>query len=145
MAVGFNSNKLDVHIGDGCEFMRLHQNKFDLIITDCSDPAGPGESLVTEEYFSLVKNALRPNGIHITHEDGPWLHQCQDHNKYKLCKNSFPSVGYCYASIPTYPSGELGFILCSTSLVRSIYIVGSKSVVISPWQRPSSSEVQLSI
>ena len=40
MAVGFNSEKLDVHIGDGCEFLKHHQNEFDVIITDCSDPAG---------------------------------------------------------------------------------------------------------
>lgn len=40
MAAGFQSTKLDVHIGDGCEFMKHHHNEFDLIITDCSDPAG---------------------------------------------------------------------------------------------------------
>jgi spermidine synthase len=55
MAVGFNSNKLDVHIGDGCEFMRLHQNKFDLIITDCSDPAG----MVHVKHLQLCNACIR--------------------------------------------------------------------------------------
>ena len=28
---------------------------------------GPSSTLVTREYYSLVAEALRPNGIHITH------------------------------------------------------------------------------
>lgn len=40
MAQGFNSPKLDLHIGDGIQFLQEHRNKFDVIITDSADPIG---------------------------------------------------------------------------------------------------------
>ena len=40
MSTGFSSPKLNLHIGDGFEFMGKHQGEFDVIITDSSDPVG---------------------------------------------------------------------------------------------------------
>lgn len=40
MAKGFLSPKLTLHIGDGAEFVKNHENEFDVIITDSSDPKG---------------------------------------------------------------------------------------------------------
>lgn len=40
MACGFSSSKLTPFIGDGFEYMKEHENEFDVIITDSSDPVG---------------------------------------------------------------------------------------------------------
>ena len=40
MACGFSSSKLTQFIGDGFEYMKEHENEFDVIITDSSDPVG---------------------------------------------------------------------------------------------------------
>ena len=40
MAKGFDSPKLDLHVGDGFKFMEEHSNEFDVIVTDSSDPIG---------------------------------------------------------------------------------------------------------
>jgi len=40
MAKGFESSKLTLRVGDGFEFMGNHENEFDVIITDSSDPIG---------------------------------------------------------------------------------------------------------
>ena len=40
LAQGFNDPKLNLHIGDGFEFMRKNEEGFDVIITDSSDPVG---------------------------------------------------------------------------------------------------------
>lgn len=61
--LGFKSPKLTLHVGDGLKFMKKHQNEFDVIITDSSDPIGPAECLFTSSYFKLLKSALKPNGI----------------------------------------------------------------------------------
>lgn len=45
MAKGFLSPKLTLHIGDGAEFVKNHENEFDVIITDSSDPKGKQISL----------------------------------------------------------------------------------------------------
>ena len=33
------------------------------------------------------------------------------------CLAVFPSVDYAFTTIPTYPSGQIGFLMCSTSPV----------------------------
>lgn len=34
----------------------------------------------------------------------------------QFCKSLFPVVTSAYCTIPTYPSGQMGFMLCSKSL-----------------------------
>ena len=34
-----------------------------------------------------------------------------------FCKGLFPSVSYAYSSVPTYTSGVIGYIICSTQEV----------------------------
>jgi hypothetical protein len=34
-------------------------------------------------------------------------------NLVRFNKKLYPSVGYAYTSIPTYPSGQIGMVLCS--------------------------------
>lgn len=34
-------------------------------------------------------------------------------NLKKSCKEVFPTVEYGYTTIPTYPSGQIGFMVCS--------------------------------
>ena len=48
MAVGFESSKLSLHIGDGFEYMKKHQGEFDVIITDSSDPIGKHRGLISQ-------------------------------------------------------------------------------------------------
>lgn len=40
MAVGFKDPKLNLLIDDGLKFMELNKTKYDVIITDSSDPVG---------------------------------------------------------------------------------------------------------
>lgn len=40
LAIGYQSPKLTQHIGDGFKYMEQHENEFDVIITDSSDPIG---------------------------------------------------------------------------------------------------------
>jgi spermidine synthase len=63
MSEGFASPKLTLKIGDGFKFMGDHENEFDVIITDSSDPIGPAESLFGEKYYHLCKKALKNGGI----------------------------------------------------------------------------------
>lgn len=111
MARGFDSPKVRLHIGDGFEYMKQHQNKFDVIITDSSDPIGPAESLFQESYFSLMKQALRPNGI-ICSQGGTFWTDVQ-HVKDTLdhCGKQFATVGYAITSVPSYPCGQIGFVI----------------------------------
>merc|ERR1712179_422007 len=113
MGKGFDSPKLTLHVGDGFAFMKEHQNEFDVIITDSSDPVGPAQMLFEKSYFALMKTALRDGGIICSQGECMWLHLELIKEMQTFCKELFPSVDYCYSTVPTYPSGQIGYTLCS--------------------------------
>jgi len=113
MAVGFSHPMVTIHIGDGFPFLKDKQNTFDVIITDASDPVGPAESLFQAEYFGLLKNALRPGGVISTQGECQWLHLPLISEVQGHCRTVFKVVDYAFTTIPTYPSGQIGFVLCA--------------------------------
>jgi spermidine synthase len=38
----------------------------------------------------------------------------------KSCREVFPTVEYAYTTIPTYPSGQIGFMVCSKDANRNV-------------------------
>lgn len=113
LAKGFESPKFELHIGDGFEFMKNHKGEFDVIITDSSDPVGPAMSLFEKEYFELMRSALREGGIVCSQGECIWLHLELIKDIQSFCRQIFPVVDYACMPVPTYPSGQIGCILCS--------------------------------
>lgn len=113
MACGFSSSKLTQFIGDGFEYMKEHVNEFDVIITDSSDPVGPAESLFQQGYYELMKKALKPDGILCCQGECLWLDLSLIKSMVDFSKDLFPVVNYGFTTIPTYPCGQIGFIMCS--------------------------------
>ncbi|EDK44240.1 putrescine aminopropyltransferase [Lodderomyces elongisporus] len=113
MAVSYQDPRTKVHIGDGFKFLEEYKNQFDVIITDSSDPEGPAESLFQKPYFELLKNALTEKGVITTQAENMWIHMDIISKLKKDCSDIFPVVEYAYTMIPTYPSGSIGFMVCS--------------------------------
>jgi spermidine synthase len=112
MAVGFDSPKVNLVIQDGFEFLKNHVNQYDVIITDSSDPVGPAESLFQPEFFQLLKNSLRDNGIICTQAECPWLHLEYISALVKKVSPMFEDLKYGMISLPTYPCGVIGQLIC---------------------------------
>ena len=74
---------------------------------------GPAASLFEKEYYALMKSALRDGGIISTQGECIWLHLDLIASMLEFCSTLFPVVDYAYTTIPTYPSGQIGFVLCS--------------------------------
>jgi len=118
MAVGFDSPKLNLFVGDGFEYMKKHTDYFDVIITDSSDPEtsegeAPAASLFQNEYFRLLHSALREGGITCSQGETLWFDLELISKLKKNCQEIFPVVDYAYVSIPTYIGGQIGFLLNS--------------------------------
>eukprot|EP01135_Chromosphaera_perkinsii_P003117 Nk52_evm6s236 gene=Nk52_evmTU6s236 len=112
-AIGYEDPKVTTFVGDGFKFMGEHQDHFDVIITDSSDPIGPASSLFEKEYYALMKSALRDGGMLSTQGECIWLHLELISGMLEFCSTLFPVVDYAFTTIPTYPSGQIGFVLCS--------------------------------
>lgn len=119
MSSAFNHPKVTVNLSDGFKYLRdasglKSHEKYDVIITDSSDPDGPAEAFFQKEYFQLLSNALTDDGIVIAQaSENMWLDIDYLQNLVKTGKSVFPNTRYCYTMVPTYTSGQLGLIICS--------------------------------
>lgn len=68
-----------------------------------------------------------------------WLHLELIKEMRIFCKMLFPVVEYAYSTIPTYPSGQIGFMLCSKDPVSVLHstAVSHSSVATLVWKEPT--------
>ncbi|SDF55855.1 polyamine aminopropyltransferase [Sporomusa acidovorans] len=97
--------KLRLKIGDGIKHMQEVENKYDVIIVDCSDPIGPGEGLFTRSFYENVHKALKPDGLFVQQTESPFYHQELIRRLTRDISSLFPITRLYLASIPLYPGG----------------------------------------
>lgn len=113
IACQLENPKLKIHLMDGAQFLREHKNEFDVVIVDSSDPVGPAESLFQADFYQDAHDALRENGVMCTQAESIWLHLNLIVDMSQFISKMFAKCEYAYTLIPTYPSGMIGFFLCS--------------------------------
>uniref|UniRef100_A0A7C8ZD96 spermidine synthase n=1 Tax=Opuntia streptacantha TaxID=393608 RepID=A0A7C8ZD96_OPUST len=116
VALGYGDPRVNLHIGDGVAFLKeAPEGTYDAIIVDSSDPIGPAQELFEKPFFESVAKALQPGGVVCTQAESIWLHMHIIEDIVANCRQIFKgSVNYAWTTVPTYPSGVIGFMLCST-------------------------------
>ncbi|KAG6585152.1 hypothetical protein SDJN03_17885, partial [Cucurbita argyrosperma subsp. sororia] len=116
VAVGFEDPRVTLHIGDGVALLKaVPEGTYDVIIVDSSDPIGPAQELFEKPFFESAARAVRPGGVVCTQAESIWLHMHIIEDIVTNCRQVFKgSVNYAWTTVPTYPSGVIGFMLCST-------------------------------
>ena len=133
LSCGLEDPRVDTHYADGALWLREHKGIYDVIIVDSSDPIGPAASLFEESFYVTMKEALAPGGVICTQGECQWLHADLITSMQQFCSKLFKTTRYGYTCIPTYPSGQLGFIVCSDespcdSAVREMPAEASESL-----------------
>lgn len=107
-ACGFDDQRICLHFQDGLKFVRRHENEYDLIIVDSTDPFGPGEGLFTKEFYGNCYKALKADGIMVNQHESPFYPEdaVAMQRAHKRIVNSFPLSRVYQVHIPTYPSGH---------------------------------------
>ena len=113
LAKGYEDPRVSVKVMDGAVFMDQNQDAFDVIITDSSDPVGPASVLFETPFYSAMYKSLREGGIVCTQGECIWLHLDLVKPLVDNIKKFYTDVGYAYTTIPTYPSGQIGFIIAT--------------------------------
>ncbi|KAL7543347.1 hypothetical protein ACHAXR_012667 [Thalassiosira sp. AJA248-18] len=113
LAKGFDDPRVKVYIRDGAKFMKENQSAFDVIITDSSDPVGPACVLFETPFYKAMHGSLRQGGIICTQGECVWLHVDLIRPLVKSIKPMFHTVEYAYCTIPSYPSGQIGFVIAT--------------------------------
>lgn len=101
----FNDPRLNIVIDDGINFVKNTEQRFDVIISDSTDPIGPGESLFTESFYSACKGCLNPGGVMVT-QNGVAFMQLDEvtTTKQRMEPHYLDNHFYCVA-MPTYVGG----------------------------------------
>ena len=116
MATAFNDPRLTLTIDDAAKFLANagdgnENGNYDVIICDSSDPVGPAEVLFEHSFFKSMHASLSPQGLLCTQGECMWLHLDLIAGVLKDARNVCARAEYAYTTIPTYPSGQIGFIL----------------------------------
>ena len=114
-ATAFNDKRVTLVHADAAEYVKDQAEMYDVVIVDSSDPVGPAETLFTASFYQSLRKAMKPGAIMCNQGECMWLHLDLIGEVLKHCTQVFPSVDYAFTTIPTYPSGQIGFLVCSTS------------------------------
>lgn len=106
-AVSLDDPRVSIYFENGLKFIRRHENEYDLIIVDSSDPFGPSEGLFTKEFYGNCYKALREDGIMVNQQGSPFY--SEDSNAMKRSHgriaSTFPISRVYQAHIPTFAAG----------------------------------------
>lgn len=110
----FDDKRVRIFIEDGRKFIQRHQNFFDVIVVDSTDPVGPGKVLFQAPFYKQVFNALTKEGLAIF-QLGPFLDfDLIVRPTAKKLKNFFSYVNPVRLAMPSYSCGcEYCFMLAS--------------------------------
>ncbi|WP_406706205.1 polyamine aminopropyltransferase [Sodalis sp.] len=112
-AGAFDDPRLTLVIADGVDFVSQSSEKFDVIISDCTDPIGPGESLFTSDFYQGCARCLNQDGIFVAQNGVCFLQQEEAVNSHRKLCHYFSDVSFYQAAVPTYYGGIMTFAWAS--------------------------------
>ncbi len=109
----YNDPRARVVIQDAFEFLRDPNNRFDVIISDTTDPIGEAEKLFSEEFYRMMVAALNPGGAIATQCEQMFFDTQLIKDILNMARGLAKNPAYYHAMIPTYPGGGIGFMYVS--------------------------------
>jgi spermidine synthase len=103
----FNDSRLNLVIDDGAKFVRSNKSQFDVIITDSTDPIGPGETLFESHFYADCAKVMGKNGILVTQNGVPYLQGDEVTDTYRRWKPLFQTRRFYLTPVPTYAGGAM--------------------------------------
>ena len=110
----FDDPRLNLVIDDGMRFVATCQDKFDVIISDSTDPIGPGEVLFSENFYQACRRCLNDGGILVTQNGTPFMQLSEVQTTAGRMRGLFADWHFYMAAVPTYIGGSMTFAWGST-------------------------------
>jgi spermidine synthase len=116
IAYAWDNKKVKLICGDASVYIKAPENlgQFDVIVADTSDPVGPAAALFERPFYADLAAALAPGGRVATQGESMWKDVQLISRLIAEVRGMglFESVEYATTQIPTYPLGQIGFIVC---------------------------------
>lgn len=108
----FDDPRVNLVIADGVDFIVNNANsengeKFDVIISDSTDPEGPGEVLFTSRFYKGCKNSLNEGGILATQNGVSFMQIDEVKTTFNRFEGLFNDRWFYVTAVPTYVGGNM--------------------------------------
>jgi spermidine synthase len=105
----FDDPRVHIVIEDGFNFVRTSHDRFDVIISDSTDPIGPGEALFKEDFYAYCKRCLTPGGLLVTQNGVAFMQLEEVKTTSRRLSRVFDDWHFYTAAVPTYIGGVMTF------------------------------------
>lgn len=109
----FDDPRSEVIIDDGASFVRNTKEKFDVVIVDSPDPAGPAKVLFTRQFYTGIKAILNPEGVMVRQTGSTFIQRDEQREAFRLLSGIFPLSRMYLFCVPTYVCGFFSSIMSS--------------------------------
>jgi len=116
LASALGDARVEIVVGDGARYLADHPRSFDVVLSDSTDPVGPGAVLFGDAYFLSARNALREGGVFVTQCKSLWTDAASVRDSAARLSRHFSTVLPYMAAIPTYPTGSWSFLIATQGL-----------------------------
>lgn len=105
----FDDHRATIVIDDGMHFLQHTDQRFDVILTDSTDPEGPAEILFSEAYYAACRACLNPGGVLVTQNGVVFFQPEELRASAAHFKRLFNDWYFYTAAIPSYVGGSMAF------------------------------------
>lgn len=117
----FDDPRVDLRIEDAFKILETTTEKWDIIISDLSDPIeeGPSFPLFTKEYFTQLKEVLAPGGFVVVQAGPTAPAEIRLHARLvNTLQTVYKNVSSYSSFVPTYAS-PWGFAICTDGALNT--------------------------
>ncbi len=112
-AGAYDDPRVNLVICDGIEFVndseKTPDGSFDVIISDCTDPIGPGEVLFTSDFYAGCKRLLTENGMFVAQNGVCFMQLHEVETTARRLGHYMNDIWFYSAAVPTYAGGIMTF------------------------------------
>jgi spermidine synthase len=114
----FDDVRANVIIGDALAYMREHDEKYGVIISDLTEPLedSPSNILFNEDVFKLIKSRLAPGGVYVLQASTAAFHNYSLHCKMaRSLRRHYKHVTSFFTYVPAFDT-DWAFLACSDTV-----------------------------
>lgn len=112
----YDDPRLNLVIGDGVDVVNQTKDTFDVVISDSTDPLGPGEVLFSSRFYQGVKTCLAEGGVFVAQNGVSFLQSDEVKTSAQRLALSFNQRGFYTVAVPTYVGGVMTLAWASDSV-----------------------------
>ena len=109
----YDNPKAEIVIGDGIDYVQSCERQFDVILSDSTDPIGPGEVLFTSPFYEGIKRCLKPGGVFAAQNGVAFMQPDEVSTTHQRLSPLFDDCHFYAAAVPTYVGGIMTFAWAS--------------------------------